>query len=326
MEERLTKSQSSVSSLVISFFFHSYIAKVKLTKMPPAEIFTNLKCTNNPRNRYCPSLIGFISVGEIVYLLTATSLEHLGSNGDPCTNLQMLKQFLSTYTFGKVTHLYTTKPQDPSSSENDIFTGINLYLNRDVLPASLGRFNIRAPQGSMLVQADLTIEGCLMEKIVGSNMVIDMDHYDRLIEGLLHVYFIASVYQPMNPCITMKSYEFHLHSSSDLFRKAYVGFVSHPELHYNHLVEVSDAACKMMYRVAAHQQRTNWVHIDMMPCAWIVIKRYLLEETKEKMFGIQYDNGVKTKTGVLYNSTLLYGTTIQCVVPRDCFEFDNTQL
>jgi hypothetical protein len=100
----------------------------------------------------------------------------------------------------------------------------------------------------MLVQTDLAIEGCLMEGTVGSLMLIQIDCYGRLTEGLLNVYFIDSVYQPMDLCLVMKSCEFHVCSSSDLFRKAFVGFVSSPELQYNHLVKVSDAVCKVLCR------------------------------------------------------------------------------
>jgi hypothetical protein len=239
MEERLGKSQSLASSLVISFFFQFYITKMKFTKTPPSEVFNNLKCTKNPRSHYCPSISGAISVGEFVYLSPATTLEHLGSKYD--------------------------------------------------------RFNNRAPQG-MLVQTDLVIEGCLMEETVGSGMVISMDHYARLVEGLLNVYFIDSVYQPMNLCIMMKSCNFHFRSSSDLFRKAFVSFVSHPELQYNHLVKVYDNVCKMIERVATGQQWTHRFHIDMLPSVWIMIKRYLLEEINEKRLGIYYDNDVIVHT------------------------------
>jgi hypothetical protein len=95
-----------------------------------------------------------------------------------------------------------------------------------------------------------------MVETIGSAMVIHMDRYDRLMEGLLNVYFIDSVYQPMKLCIVMKSSEFHFCSSSDLFQNAFVGFVGHPELRYNHLVKVSDAMCKLMYRVATSQQES----------------------------------------------------------------------
>jgi hypothetical protein len=169
------------------------------------------------------------------------------------------------------------EPQDASSSENDVFVDINLYLKRDSLPMSIDHFNGRLPQGRMIVQTDLAIEGCLIEETVGSVMVIHMDRYDRLAKGLLDVYFIYSVYQPMNLSILIKSSEFHFRSSSDLFRKAFVGLVSHPELQYNYLVKVYDAVYKMMCRVAASQPRKNCVHIDMLPSVWIMIKRYLLE-------------------------------------------------
>jgi hypothetical protein len=92
---------------------------------------------------------------------------------------------------------------------------------------SLDRFNSRFPQCRMLVQTYMIIEGCPIEEIVGSVMAIHMDCYDMITEGLLHVYFIDSVNQPINMCFMMKSCEFHVRSSS-LFRKAFVGFISHP--------------------------------------------------------------------------------------------------
>jgi hypothetical protein len=82
-----------------------------------------------------------ISVGDFVYL----SLEHLGSKDDQVVNRQMLKQFRLTKTSRQVTNLYDVRPLDRSSNEKDVFIDINLYLKRDVLPTSLGRFNSRAP-------------------------------------------------------------------------------------------------------------------------------------------------------------------------------------
>jgi hypothetical protein len=152
-----------------------------------------------------------------------------------------------------VTNLYDEKPLDCSSIEKDVSICINLYLKRDALPMSIGRFNSRAPQCSMLVQTDLSIEGCLMEDNVGSTMVIHMDRYGRLMKGLLNVYAICGVYQTTNLCLVMKSCKFHVRSSSDLLQKCFVGFVGHPELQYDHLVQVSDDVCKMMNRVAVSQ-------------------------------------------------------------------------
>jgi hypothetical protein len=83
-----------------------------------------------------------------VYLSPATNLEHFGSNNDPFSNRQRLNQFRSTNTFGQVMNLYNTNPQEPSSSKNDVFVNINLYLKRDALPTSLGRFNSRTPKAA----------------------------------------------------------------------------------------------------------------------------------------------------------------------------------
>jgi hypothetical protein len=94
----------------------------------------------------------------------------------------------------------------------------------------------------MLVQTDLVIEGCRMDEIAVTVMVVHMDQYDRFVEGLLNVYFLDNVYHPMNLHLQMKSSNFHFRSSSDLFRKSDPGYVSHPELHYTQLVKVADAA------------------------------------------------------------------------------------
>jgi hypothetical protein len=69
-----------------------------------------------------------------------------------------------------------------------------------------------------------------MEETVSSLMVIHMDSYGRIMGGLLNIYFINSVFHPMSLSLMMKSSYFHVHSSFDLFRKAFVGFISHPEL------------------------------------------------------------------------------------------------
>jgi hypothetical protein len=153
---------------------------MKLTNTPPDVVFKNFKCTKNSRSRYCPSIRSFKSVADFMFLKPATNLEHLGSKDEPFANRQMLNQFCSTNTFGQVMSLYDAKPQDASSNENYVFIDINLYLKRDVLPMSVGHFNSRVPQGRMLVQTDLAIEGCLMEETIFSVMKIHMDHYERL--------------------------------------------------------------------------------------------------------------------------------------------------
>jgi hypothetical protein len=48
----------------------------------------------------------------------------------------------------------------------------------------------------------------------------------------------------------------------------------------------------MMCRVTESQPRTNRVYIDILPYVWLVIKRYLLEETKQKRLDIYYHNDV----------------------------------
>jgi hypothetical protein len=134
---------------------------------------------------------------------------------------------------------------------------VNLYLKREALPSSLGRFNSRVPVERMLVQTDLGIEGCRMDTIVGMVMVVHMDQYDRIVEGLLNVYFLDSVFHPMNLSLQIKSSKFHFRYSSDLFRNSDPGYVSYPELHYNQLVQVADAAFKIMRRVTASHSHTS---------------------------------------------------------------------
>jgi hypothetical protein len=88
----------------------------------------------------------------------------------------------------------------------------------------------------------------------------------------------------------IKSSKFHHRSSSDHFRNSDPGYVSYPELHYNQLVKVDDADCKMVCRVAASQPRTNRVHVDMLPSVWLSIKYFLLEETKKNKLEMYHDN------------------------------------
>jgi hypothetical protein len=269
---------------------------MKLTKMLPAEVFSNLKCAKNRISHYWSSISGFISVGDFVYLSPATNLEHVGSRDDQFANQQMLKQFRSTMTFGQVTNLDDMKPRDQSSNEKDVFININVHLKRDALPTSLGHSNYPIPQGHMLVQTDLAIEGGLMEENAASLMVIHMNHYDMLMEGLLNIYFIDSVYHFISMCLMMKSSDLHVRSTSDLLRKAFIEFSSHPELQYNHLVKGSDAVYKMMCRVAASQPQTNCGRIIILTSVWLMINRYLLDGTKEKRLEIYYGNDVIVPT------------------------------
>jgi hypothetical protein len=148
----------------------------------------------------------------------------------------------------------------------------------------------------MLVQTDELIKGCTIGDITGTAMVVHMDMYDRLMEGLLNVYFIDSTFEPANLSLFIKSSKFHYRSSSDLFRNSDPGYVSYPELHYNQLVKVADAACKMMCRVAASQPRTNRVHVNMLPSVWLSIKSFLLEETKKNKLEMYHDNDVVVPT------------------------------
>jgi hypothetical protein len=210
---------------------------------------------------------------------------------------QMLKQFRASVTFGQVTKTYDSRVARLSDDEEeDVMFDVNLYVKWDQLPSSLGHFNSRIPREIMLDQTNLVIEGYEPRDIIGSVMVIHMDKHDKLMEGLLNVYFLDSLYEPANLRLLMKSSKFHIHSSSDLYRTSIPGFVSHPELQYNALVKVSDAVSKMMCRVAASQPRTNRVHIDMMPAVGLAIKAYLLQYTNDKVVVLYHNNDICVPT------------------------------
>jgi hypothetical protein len=127
-----------------------------------------------------------------------------------------------------------------------LFFDINLYLKIGGLPSCLGWFNSRVHVERMLVQTDLMIEGCRIDKKFGTVMVVHMDMYDRLVEGLLNIYFLDCVFEPTNMSLVIKSRKFHSRSSSELFRTSDPGYVGYPELHYNKRVKADDAACKMI--------------------------------------------------------------------------------
>jgi hypothetical protein len=149
--------------------------------------------------------------------------------------IKMLFRFRSNKTFGQVTKIYNKKKTgDDVEDEGDVLFDINFYLKRGGLPSCLGRFNNRPPVERMLVQTDLGIEGCMLGDIVVT--VVHMYMYDRLMKGLLNVYFLESVFEPTNLSLFIKSSKFHYRSSSDLFRNSDPGYVSYPELHYTQLV------------------------------------------------------------------------------------------
>jgi hypothetical protein len=107
---------------------------------------------------------------------------------------KMLGRCRSKKTFGQVTKIYNKKKTgDDVENEGDVLFDNNLYIKRGDLRRCLGRFNSRVPVERMLVQMDLEIEGCRIDEIVGTVMVVHMDMYDRLMEGLLNVYFLDSV-------------------------------------------------------------------------------------------------------------------------------------
>jgi hypothetical protein len=115
---------------------------------------------------------------------------------------QMLKEFVSVKTYGQVTNVYDHSRS--TDNEDEVKFDINLHLKRDDLPCTIGNLNSRAPDGRMLVQIYLVINDCSLEDVTGCIMVIHMDQHDRLVEGLLHVYFVDSLYEPMNLHISTK--------------------------------------------------------------------------------------------------------------------------
>jgi hypothetical protein len=205
-------------------------------------------------------------------------------NDEDCGSImnKMFCQFRSNKTVGKVTKIYNKKKTgDDVEDEGDVLFDINLYLKRGGLHSCLGRFNSRVPVERMLVQYDLGIEGCTIGEILGTVMVVHMDMYGRLMEGLLNVYFSDSVYEPTNLSLFIKSSKFNFRSSSDLYRASDPGQINYPDLHCNHLVKVADAACKMICREAASQHCTSLVLVDMLPSVWRSIEYFLIVETKK---------------------------------------------
>jgi hypothetical protein len=159
----------------------------------------------------------------------------------------------------QVTKIYNKKKTGGDvEDEGGVLFDINLYLKRGGLPSCIVRFHSRVTVERMLVQTDLGIEGCRIDEIVGTVMVVYMDMYN--------VYFLDSVFEPTNLSLFIKSSKFHCRSSSDLFQTSDPGYVSYPELHYNQRVRVADAACKMMCRVTSSQPRMNRVHVYMPLC------------------------------------------------------------
>jgi hypothetical protein len=152
-------------------------------------------------------------------MLTTATVEDTGfdqdkDNQDNFHNKQMLKQFRSCKTFRQVTDLYDTA--DPE--DEDVFFDMNLHLKRDTLPSSLGRFNSRIPQGRILVHTDLLLQRCRLAEVIGTVFVVRMEKHDKLMDGMLNVYFLDSLYEPMNLRLVIKSNLFHIRLSADLYR------------------------------------------------------------------------------------------------------------
>jgi hypothetical protein len=165
----------------------------------------------NPQSRYFPTISGCISIGDFVCMGAAFNVEVLIIDADiNFFSTQMLKQFRASVTFGHVTNIHDSQQVARLSDDEDedIMFDMNLYLKRDQLPSSLWRFNNRVPRESMLVQTNLVVEGCEMRDITGTLMVIHMDKHDKLMEGLLNVYFLDSLYEPANLRRLTKSSKF----------------------------------------------------------------------------------------------------------------------
>jgi hypothetical protein len=88
-----------------------------------------------------------------------------------------------------VTNLYDAA----GPADEDVFFDMNLHLNRDTMPISLGRFNSRIPQGRMLVQADLLLQRCRLTEVIGAVFVVHIEKHDKLMDGLLNLYFLYSL-------------------------------------------------------------------------------------------------------------------------------------
>jgi hypothetical protein len=114
---------------------------------------------------------------------------YMTSNDNDCSSIMRKMLF-------QVMNLYNKKNTADADTEDegDVLLDINLYLKREALLSSIGRFNSRVPGGRMLVHTHLVIEGCRMDQSVGTVMVV----HGRLMEGLLNVYFLDSVFNPMN--------------------------------------------------------------------------------------------------------------------------------
>jgi hypothetical protein len=163
--------------------------------------------------------------------------------------------------FGQITIMYDVVEEENPHVEFDM----NMYMQRKKLPNSLGRFSRGVPEEQMLVQTDLCMVACLLEDISCAAMVTHMSGHDTLLDGLLHVYFPGSLYDPLKQHLLLKPRELHIHSSSDLHREKHHRYVSVPEMQLNQLVKVSDAVPKMVCCAAASQSRPNRVHSDMLP-------------------------------------------------------------
>jgi hypothetical protein len=256
-----------------------------------------MKTRNNPRSRLCSAISGYVSVGDYMCISAASTVPDAGLDKDKdkqdnSHNKQMLKQFRAWKTFRQVKNL--DNMADPE--DEDVLFDMNPNLKREALSSSLGRFNSRIPQDRMLVQTGLLLQRCRLAEVIGNVFFVHMEKHDQLMDGLLNVYFLDSLYEPVKFHLDIKSNLFHVHSSVDLYCKSHPGFISHLELQFNQLVKVVDAVCKMRCWVAASQPHTNRVHIDMYPAVWLLIKDYLVQETKDKKFPVYHDKDTKLQT------------------------------
>jgi hypothetical protein len=197
-----------------------------LTNTLPAEVYASLTSEAAPCSRYTASVSGHICVGDFMCMPAARKLKgDVGHDGPGCLVMsQMLKQFCAVEMCGQIARIYDAVEEEKPHVE----FGMDVYMQCNKLPDSLGTFSSGVPEEKMLVQTDSSMVGCLLEEIDGAAMVIHMPSHATLMDGLLHVYFIASLYEPIKQCLLLKSRELHIRSSSDLHRKKHHRYVSVP--------------------------------------------------------------------------------------------------
>jgi hypothetical protein len=165
---------------------------MSLTHTSTVAVYHSLKGSKNPHSRYCSTISGHVSVGDFACMTPSATDPSANPNNEDCGSImsKLLCRFRLNKTFGQVTKIYNKKKIGYDvEDEGYMLFDINLYLKRGGLPSCLGWFNIRVLVERMLVQTDFGIEGCRIAEIVGTVMVVHMDMYDRILDGLLNVFF-----------------------------------------------------------------------------------------------------------------------------------------